>query len=485
MKIFYTSDIHGYFMPTDYMDMETKPMGLISAGNKYVKSKDNLFIDCGDILQGSVFAYYLSENNNSKAVADIVNKIGIDFITVGNHDFNYGYDYLKGYLNNVNAKCICANLVDEKGEITNLTDHVIVEIEGKKIGIIGAVTDWVNVWEKEKNLVGFQIKDTLSSLVKAYENIKDCDYKICLYHGGIDFDPVTKEIVENSGENISSRIIDAIDIDLILCGHQHLEILAVDYKGTKVIQPSFFGGKYAEIDINLENKDLKVKLCDIDGNFDEEKFSEEILLNNKINEYIDRKIATLDKDYLPKDRLEMALNGSELASFINKIQLELTGADVSMNALANEVSGFKKDLTIRQILNTLRYPNTLEVYEIDGKTLRRGLNKNFEYIVKDENGYRINEDYIIPKLSHYNFDFYDGITYDIDLDKPFDSRIGNIYKDGRVIKDDEILTIVLNNYRSTGVSGFDMYKGLKLVKKTDSDISQLFIDYFKNKYNKY
>ena len=44
-----------------------------------------------------------------------------------------------------------------------------------------------------------------------------------------------------------------------------------------------------------------------------------------------------------------------------------------MNALANEVSGFKKDLTIRQILNTFRYPNTLEVYEIDGKTLRKGL----------------------------------------------------------------------------------------------------------------
>lgn len=155
-----------------------------------------------------------------------------------------------------------------------------------------------------------------------------------------------------------------------------------------------------------------------------------------------------------------------------------------MNALANEVSGFKKDLTIRQILNTLRYPNTLEVYEIDGKTLRIGLNKNFEYIIKDANGYSINEEYIIPKLSHYNFDFYDGITYDIDLDKPFDSRIGNIYKDGRIIKDEEILTIVLNNYRSTGVSGFDMYKGLKLVKRIDSDISQLFIDYFKNKYNK-
>lgn len=61
---------------------------------------------------------------------------------------------------------------------------------------------------------------------------------------------ITKEIVENSGENIASHIIDAIDIDLILCGHQHLEILGVDYKGTKIIEPSFFGGRYAEIDIN-------------------------------------------------------------------------------------------------------------------------------------------------------------------------------------------------------------------------------------------
>lgn len=482
MKIFYTSDIHGYFMPTDYMDMETKPMGLISASKNYVKSENSLIIDCGDILQGSVFDYYLSENNNSKAVADIVNKIGIDYITIGNHDFNYGYDYLKDYLNNVNAKCICANLIDKKGQINNLDNHAIFEIEGKKIGIIGAVTDWVNVWEQEKNLVGFEIKDTLNSLVEAYENIKDCDYKICLYHGGIDFDPTTLEIVEDSGENITSQIINAIDIDLVLCGHQHLEILGIDYNGTKIVQPSFFGGKYAEIDVDLKTKTIDVELCKIDGTIDEEKFSEEIEINKEINKYIDKKIATLDKDYLPKDRLEMALNGSELASFINKIQLEITGADVSMNALANEVSGFKKDLTIRQILNTFRYPNTLEVYEIYGKTLRKGLNRNFEYILKDENGFRINEEYIIPKLSHYNFDFYDGITFDIDFDKALDSRVGNIYKNGEIVEDEQILKIVLNNYRATGVSGFDMYKGLNKIKTIDSDISQLFIEYFKENY---
>lgn len=481
MKIFYTSDVHGYFLPTDYMDKEKKPLGLISASENYTKDENTLIIDAGDILQGSVFDYYLHENGQSEKVADLVNKASYSHITIGNHDFNYGYDYLKNYLNKLDAKCICANVKDLKGEITNLQSYDIVTIEGKTVGIIGAVTDWVNIWEQKKNLEYFKVEDTLTSLKTAYEKIKDCDYKICIYHGGVDFDTKSLEINEVSGENIASKIAGDFDLDLLLTGHQHLEIEHCVYKNTNIVQPSSFGNKYGEIIVDLSSKEIQIKLKDIDGDFDQELFSQEIELNKKINSFIDEKIYQLDKDYPAGDKLEMALKGSQLADLINKIQLEITGADISIMSFANEVSGFSKDLTIREIINTLRFPNTLVVFEINGKTLRRGLNKNYEYILKDEKGFRINASYIEPKLSHYNFDFYYGIDFEIDYDKPLNQRIGKIYYNGKELGDEDTLTIVMNNYRATGVSGFDMYKGLKMVKEINIEMTQLVIDYFLNK----
>lgn len=478
MKIYYTSDVHGYFLPTDYTDNEIKAKGIISASKNFIKNDKNLIIDAGDILQGSVFAYYLKEIKESKIAANIMNKIGVNYITIGNHDFNYGYNHLRDYLNNLESKCICSNVVDLKGEIKNLYDYDIIEIDNKKIGFIGAATDWINVWEQDKNLEFFEIKNTLESLKKAYKNIENCDYKICIYHGGIDFDKNTFEINDASGENIASKIIENMNIDLLLTGHQHLEIESLNYKNTDIVQPSFFGNKYAEIDIDLENKKVESSLKVIDGAFDESLFKEEVVLNEEINKFIDKKIYELDRDYLPEDKLQMALNGSELADLINKIQLEVTESDISITSFANEISGFHKSLTIREILNTIVFPNTLKVCEIDGKTLRQALNKNYEYILKDDEGYKINPDYLEPKLSHYNFDFFYGISFNLDFNEPFNSRIKNIYFNGEVVKDSDKFKIVMNNYRATGVSGFDMYKDLKVVKEINIELSQIVIDYF-------
>ena len=58
VKIYYTSDVHGYFYPTSYGDREVKPMGLFACASEYKKDDDTLVIDGGDMLQGSAYAYY-------------------------------------------------------------------------------------------------------------------------------------------------------------------------------------------------------------------------------------------------------------------------------------------------------------------------------------------------------------------------------------------------------------------------------------------
>lgn len=91
LKVYFTSDVHGYFYPTTYGDMDVKPVGLFGCAADFNKDDETLIIDGGDILQGSAFAYYCRQVADSpEVIADIMNDCGYDYYTLGNHDFNYG-----------------------------------------------------------------------------------------------------------------------------------------------------------------------------------------------------------------------------------------------------------------------------------------------------------------------------------------------------------------------------------------------------------
>lgn len=481
MKIFYTSDIHGYYFPTDYNDGKRKPFGLLGILDKYA-TQDSILIDGGDILQGSSFSYYRSIEKDSVTAANIMNKLGYDFVTLGNHDFNYGYEFLRDYVNNLNAHVICCNVVDLKKEILNIRDYEIIEKDGKKIGIIGAVTDWVNIWEKPENKKYFIIEKTLPSLMKAYEKIKYCDFKICIYHGGIEFDPSTFEINSQTDENVGGKIVESMKLDLLLTAHQHMSFIDLKKEDTVLIQPGSYGTKAVELDIDIENKKINTRYINSSDSFDEDLFSEEYNIEKQTQLKLDESIATLPKA-LPFDtHLNMAINGSELANFVNEVQIDATGAKLSVVSFANEIMGLSKNVTMREVLNTYKFPNTLVVLEIDGKNLRRALENNYNYIKCVDNELIVNPSYEYPKKEHYNFDFFYGVDYEIDFYSP-DKKIGNIYIDNKLVEDDSITTIVMNNYRATGIAGFDMYKDLKIVKEVNMEMSELIVEYLRKNYN--
>ena len=94
LKVYFTSDVHGYFYPTTYGDMDVKPVGLFGCAADFNKDDETLIIDGGDILQGSAFAYYCRQVADSpEVIADIMNDCGYDYYTLGNHDFNYGLEF--------------------------------------------------------------------------------------------------------------------------------------------------------------------------------------------------------------------------------------------------------------------------------------------------------------------------------------------------------------------------------------------------------
>ena len=169
LKIIHTSDLHGYFFPTDYLDREEKETGYLSLLNNIKKDEHVILTDGGDTLQGSSFDYFVKESLNSDIIADIMQNV--DYYTLGNHDFNYGYEYLKTYIENMKGKLVCANVKDKLGKI-KIDPYAIKEIDGYKIGFAGIVTDWVNLWEREENIKNFEITDAFEGAKKVLEEVR-------------------------------------------------------------------------------------------------------------------------------------------------------------------------------------------------------------------------------------------------------------------------------------------------------------------------
>ena len=84
--------------------------------------------------------------------------------------------------------------------------------------------------------------------------------------------------------------------------------------------------------------------------------------------------------------MEMAENGSLIANFFNQVQLEASGADLSVTSLANVVKGFNKQVTIRDVVATYVFPNTLQTLQVDRRVLKAGLERCAEYFELDEAG---------------------------------------------------------------------------------------------------
>lgn len=475
LKIIHTSDLHGYFFPTDYLDREEKNTGYLSLLNNIAKDDTTILTDGGDILQGSSFAYYVKENLSSEIIADIMQNV--DYYTLGNHDFNYGYDYLKTYVKNMKGKLVCANVIDKTGRI-KFEPYAIKKIAGYKIGLAGVVTDWVNLWERKENLVNFEVTDAFEGAKRALDGLKkeNTDFNILIYHGGYEIDLESGKKLSETTENIGGRLAKELDFNLILAGHQHMEIAAYIGK-TLAIETPANGSKAALVEVDLATKEMTASFIEpkLGDNSLIEKYRD---VEEKVQDYLDVPIAKLSRDYLPEDRIKMALKGSDLADLINKIQLDYTGADISITSFANVISGLKKNLTTRDVLNTYRFPNTTVVLEIDGKTLRAALEQNFSYIEYDGT-YKISKKFLEPKEEHYNFDYFYGIDFEKDLTKKVGERIGKIFFKGKEVKDKDTFSLVMNNYRATGAGGFDMYKDLRVIKNYDKETSEILLDYFR------
>ncbi len=494
IHILFTSDIHGHILPIEYSDNSKTDYGLskiITMIKTYDKS-NTIILDLGDILQGSPLMYFhqLNREKYPNPAAKVFNIINYNYFIPGNHDFNYGKNYLDDFIHQISAKTLCQNIYKGKSLAFKNGYDILEMPQGIKVLIIGITTKYIPNWENPSNIEGLIFKDTVSETKKIVDKYKDeVDLIICAYHGGFERDILTGEaFVKDTGENQGYRIFEEIpEVDILLTGHQHREI--IQKKGNRIaIQPGANGMFLGNVDITFDNSN---KIKEVEGKlipaklYDEDprpkKILKEIEANNQI--FLDEIIGeVVEGDLEVKDAFKARLEKHAIVDFINNIQLDATGAILSATSLANQVSGFKKHITIRNVLSTYVYSNTLVVVEIPGLNLRKYLERCAEYFIVKDGVITYNPRFSYPKVEHYNYDMIAGIDYVFDLQKPFGKRVKSVKYKGKEIKDTDFFTLVLNNYRANGGGDFEMLRNLRIVREIPFDVAELMIEYIRKQH---
>ena len=472
LTIYFTSDTHGYLYPNNFASKQPRNMGLLSM--RFPKDENTLVIDGGDTIQGSPLTYYCKTRDLPCPVAEAMNDRGYDYITLGNHDFNNGREYLKKHLETLNAKCLCANVTDEKHDLPIGSAAVHTLGNGLRIGLVGIVTDWIKLWEKEENLINFTISDPFEAAKKAVEGL-ECDVLVGIYHGGIEKDLADGRPLSSTDENIGCRLCEELPFDLLLTGHQHIPMAQKQWNGVHIVQTPCNSASYVKVTMD-ENKQFHSELIAPPDTAELTETQQQLW--EDLNCWLDTPIGKFSKAIWPEEKLTMALSGSPIADFFNRVQLWASGADISCTALGNELRGFDSSVTVRDVVASYIYSNTLVVLEVTGEILKLALEQCARYFAVDESGsVYVAKSFLEPKIAHFNYDYFAGMDYVLDLSRPEGERVVSMKRSGREIQPGDKLSLVMCDYRATGAGDFDFYKNCRRIREIQTEVSEIILNY--------
>lgn len=488
-----SSDIHGYILPTDYQDNKNYEVPFsLSRVSSVIKSerakygKENVVVaDTGDCLQGSPLASYVHDIRDysaQKTYANFYNAIGYDARCLGNHDFNYGLDYLKYFVDHTQAPVLNDNILDVKnGQPAFGKDFLIINKNGLKVGLLGITTQRVPYWEPKEHVAGLRFASAFEQ-IRYYSQIlrPQVDVLAVLYHGGFEANLKTGEITEpNTGENEGYKILAEIpEIDVFLTGHQHLQMNQV-VQNTAIVQPGYRGETVGKVILDIDDQSKKVRSMDTelirtkDFEPDPEITSLATELNKKTQEWLDQPIAHMATP-APIGNINRArIEGAPFINLLQQMQLYYTDAEISATAVMSETAnGFDTEVTMRDLLLNYPYANQLCRLKVTGKELRAIIEHSLTFLTKNKQGNIVFE----PKLQNqlFNFDVFYPVEYEGIIDRPKNHRLTKLRLNGQPIEDERVYHLAVNNYRAMGGGFYPGYSLNKIEKILDKDYVQMF-----------
>jgi 2',3'-cyclic-nucleotide 2'-phosphodiesterase/3'-nucleotidase len=496
-----TSDLHGNIMPILYANKKPHDVGLAKIATlihrERRKHPNTIVIDNGDLIQGTPLAYHHARIDPEPADPMVLclNRLKFDAAVIGNHEFNYGLDVLGKAVGESEFPWLCATIADAgTGKPYFGEPYIVRELpEGVRVGILGLTTPYIPNWENPKHIEGLAFIDAVEAARKWVPVLKEkerADVVIVSYHGGFERDMATGEPSEVlTGENQGYRLcMEVPGIDVLLTGHQHRRIAGMEINGVLILQPGSQGAVLGKVRLALEKdavgwriSEKHSELLSVEGvPADESILQLAAPYEAKTQEWLDRPLGRLNGDMLVKDPMAIRLKDNPLIEFINRVQMEASGAEISNTALFDNLSpGFPPDITMRDIVSNYIYPNTLKVIRVTGQDIKDALEKSASYFATytGSGQVEVNPEFTTPKPQHYNYDMWEGIEYKLNISRPAGERVVLLNFKGKPLEMDREYDVVMNNYRAGGGGNYLMFQGKPVVKDIPTDMAELLANY--------
>jgi 2',3'-cyclic-nucleotide 2'-phosphodiesterase/3'-nucleotidase len=499
LTILETSDVHGNVLPINYSDNSYSNCGLAALSTIITKERElnlnTILIDNGDMIQGTAFTYFhaKTKNNMQNPMIEVMNLMGYDAAVIGNHEFNYGREYLEDAIRTSDFPWLCANITKKTtGKSFTNKPYIIKTFDnGLKVGILGLTTKYIPSWENPETIKDLDFKDVIESADKWLNIMKEkegTDINIVSYHGGFERDLETGIPTEKlTGENQGYELCKKVDnIDVLLTGHQHRIIEDISVNGVLVLQPGYNGNVIGKVTIVLSKTSGKWSITSkrssiINANATEvdKRILDSISsIETKAQFFLDIPMGFIEGDMTIKDSLEARLKDNAFIEFINNVQMDAAKVDISNTAIFdNHCMGFKHNVTMRDIIANYKFPNTIKVISLKGADIKAALEKTAEYFCITHGKIDVSMNGEHPKLPHYNYDMWEGIEYVIDVSKPINLRVTKLNYKNHPLNMDREYAVVMNNYRAGGGGDYLMFKGKTIIKDIPIDMAELIANY--------
>lgn len=497
VKILSTSDVHGAVYPTSYSRRDDyQGYGLLKAATVIHQVQATaastdwvVTIENGDWIEGGPFASYLAQRPvvEQAMFTQLTDMIHYDAGVLGNHEFNYGLDYIRHCEAKRRYPLLGANI--SGGVATGILDapYQILTRQGLKIAILGLTTAYVPVWERASHLTGLSFQSAVATAQYWVPRLHQlADIVIVAYHGGFEADLVTGEPTERlTGENEGWQLLkDVSGIDALVTGHQHRKLAGV-YQGVPVTQPGEKGEAVGLVELTMsEDKKVVEQHAELLPTAEAQPEHQIEALTAGIQEnvqrWLDQPVGQVTGASLTvTDPLTARLKGHPYLQFINQVEMKVSKTDIAATALFNDdVRGFDRNVSLRQLLNSYPYPNTLVVERVTGADLRAALERCASFFVATDGRVTVAPAFTTPKRALYNYDVYSGIDYHFDLTRPVGQRVTDLCYHGEPITLNQELEIAMNQYRGNGGGDYPMFTPEKVIREINTDMVTLISQYF-------
>ena len=472
--ILHTNDVHGAIEGYAYITA--------LKADYEAKGAEVILVDAGDYSQGEV---YVSDTKGLDAV-EMMNVTGYDVVTLGNHEFDYGYAQLKENMTKADFKILCANVYGEDGTPIFDANYTYTTKSGVKIGFFGMETPEAQTKANPALIKGLKFDTDLKAVAeKQLEALKDDDVVIALSHLGVDDSskPYTSYDLYNAAKGI----------DFIIDGHSHS--VMIKGKNGEPIQST--GTKFANIGvIVIDDASKKIESNSLyEIKEDTAKDAAVAAAAQKIIDRIDKE----DGAVFAKSKVE--LNGAKAPN--GNRDGETNNGDLITDAMLWKVMQNKEGLTVNEdhvvaitngggiraaikvgdvtkkdIKTVLPFGNTIEVIYVTGNELLEALEASTFCVPESIGGF--------PQVSGISYTISTGAVYDANAETyPASTYYGpkSINRvtinsiNGKDFKLGDTYAVVTNNFSAAGGDTYYAFKAATAKFDTGVPLDEAVMDY--------